>query len=357
VMRRSIVLAGGGPVSSLQAIAQQAEDAGLHRVWTTEGAGSDGMARALAIGLATSRIGIGTGIAYSFPRLPLHAAATVADTQECLGGRFTYGLGIGTRGIRRRYGIEEDHPAPRLGEYVDVVRAALHSTGSFEFSGRFYQCKAPVLTFDGDPVRRAATKIYGSGVNAIMLEHAAAHCDGVGLHPLAGIRPRYLNEVTLPALQRGSSKASWREHDLELALWYICSVHPDRAIARARAAHVLAFYFCTPSYSAPLAGTGFEGIATELQAAFRASPPPVDWESLAALIPAEMVDAICLAGTAAEVRARLTGLEDELAACGIGEIVLEPTSHGGPGAFAESCRGIIEAAGQDAAGARHQAAG
>lgn len=346
-MRRSIVLAGGGSIADLQAIARQAEDAGLHRVWTTEGTGSDGLVRALAIGMVTSRIGVGSGIAYSFPRLPLHAAATVADTQECLGGRFTYGLGIGTRGIRRRYGIVEDHPAPRLGEYADLVREALHSKGSFEFSGRFYQCQAPLLQFHGDPGRRAQTRIYGSGVNAVMLEYSAAHCDGVALHPLAGIRPRYLHEITLPALQRGSSRAGWRDHDLELALWYICSVHPDRDTARARAAHVLAFYFCTPSYSAPLAGTGFEEVAAELQAAFRASPPPVDWTALAGLIPGEMIDAICLAGTRDEVRARLAALEPELAAAGIGELVLEPTSHGGPEVFTESCRGIIAAAGDD----------
>jgi alkanesulfonate monooxygenase SsuD/methylene tetrahydromethanopterin reductase-like flavin-dependent oxidoreductase (luciferase family) len=347
-MQRSIVLAGGGPIASLQAIARRAEDAGLDRVWTTEGTGSDGLVRALAIGLATSRIGIGSGIAYSFPRLPLHAAATVADTQECLGGRFTYGLGIGTRGIRRRYGIAEDHPAPRLGEYADLVRAALRSSGSLEFSGRFYQCSAPVLRFDGDPGRRAGTRIYGSGVNAIMLEYSAAHCDGVALHPLAGIRPRYLHEVTRPALHRGSRRAGWRDHDLELALWYICSVHQDRAVARERAAQVLAFYFCTPSYAAPLIGTGFEEVATELQAAFRASGPPVDWPALAALVPDEMIDAICLAGTCDEVRARLASLEEELAAAGIGELVLEPASHGGPEAFAQSCLGIIAAAGQTA---------
>jgi alkanesulfonate monooxygenase SsuD/methylene tetrahydromethanopterin reductase-like flavin-dependent oxidoreductase (luciferase family) len=346
-MRRSIVLVGGDSIASMAAIASEAEDAGLHRVWTTEGTGSDGLVRALAIGLATSRIGIGSGIAYSFPRLPLHAAATIADTQECLGGRFTYGVGIGTRGIRRRYGIVEDHPAPRLGEYADLVREALRSDGSFEFSGRFYQCKAPLLQFHGDPARRARTRIYGSGVNAVMLEYSAAHCDGVAIHPLAGIRPRYLHEVTLPALRRGSSRAGWRDHDLELALWYICSVHPDRDVARARAAHVLAFYFCTPSYSAPLNGTGFEEVATGLQAAFRASEPPVDWQALAALIPGEMIDAICLAGTADEVRARLADLEPELAAAGVGELVLEPTTHGGPGAFAESCRGIIAAAGHE----------
>jgi alkanesulfonate monooxygenase SsuD/methylene tetrahydromethanopterin reductase-like flavin-dependent oxidoreductase (luciferase family) len=346
-MKRSIVLVGGSSIASMAAIAREAEEAGLHRVWTTEGAGTDGLVRALAIGLATSRIGIGSGIAYSFPRLPLHAAATIADTQECLSGRFTYGVGIGTRGIRRRYGIEEDHPAPRLGEYADLVREALRSDGSFEFSGRFYHCKAPLLRFQGDPARRAQTRIYGSGVNAVMLEYAAAHCDGIALHPLAGLRPRYLHEVTLPAVQRGSRRAAWRDHDLELSLWYICSVHPDRDVARARAAHVLAFYFCTPSYSAPLNGTGFEEVATELQAAFRANKPPIDWESLAKLIPSEMVDAICLAGTAEDVRARLTDLETELAAAGISELVLEPTTHGGPDAFTESCRGIIAAAGQE----------
>jgi alkanesulfonate monooxygenase SsuD/methylene tetrahydromethanopterin reductase-like flavin-dependent oxidoreductase (luciferase family) len=343
-MRRSIVLAGIAPLAVLQELTRSAEAAGLYRVWTIEGTGGDGIVRALAIGVATSRIQVATGIAYTFPKLPLHTAGMVAEVQDLLGGRFTLGLGAGTRGIRRRYGLEEDHPAPRFGEYVDLVRDALESDGAFEFSGRFYRSSAPMLSFAGDPARRRATRIYGSGVNKIMLETAAAHCDGVGLHPIAGIQP-YFDEVALPALAHGYERsAKKRDEPLSIALWYICSVHADRAIARQRAAEVLAFYFSTPSYGTPLQGSSWAAAAAQVRDAFRAAVPNIDWHALGALIPDGMIDEFCLAGTPDEVAERLIPLEHELAERGVDELVLEPTSHSGVGELIESCEGIIRAA-------------
>src|SRR5580693_4085683 len=248
-------------------VAQAAEAGGLHRVWLTEGTNSDAIVRAVAAGAVTSSVLIGTGIAYSFVRPPLHMAATAADVQEALDGRFALGIGPGTRGIRRRYGIVEDHPAPRFGEYVDLMKAALATEHGFEFSGRFFTSSAPLLHYEGDRERRLSLPIYGSGLNRFMLESAAAHCDGIALHPLTGIEP-YLQNVTLPAIERGSERGTRRP---VLAMWHITSVHPDRAIARQRAAIVLAFYFSTPSYARTLEGTGWEGVATTLQEEFRKS--------------------------------------------------------------------------------------
>lgn len=341
-MKLSMVFAGGGPMPVQGKLAVAAEEAGLYRLWTTESLGSDGLLRALAIGLATSRIRVGTGIAYTFPRLPLHAAGAAAEVAEALGGRFTFGLGAGTKGIRRRYGIEEDHPAPRFAEYVRLLRGALASSGGYEFDGRFYRAKAPSLGFHAAESTRRAIEIYGSGVNRIMLETTAQHCDGVALHPLAGIRP-YFDDVTLPALQRGSVRAP-RDEKLPTALWYICSVHDDPDIARHRAATILAFYFSTPSYAVPLQGTRWESAGAKLREAFREAGYPTPWDDLARLVPEAMTEEICLTGTADEVTRKIADLESRLEGMGIDELVLEPTAHGALPEFIESCEGIIAAA-------------
>jgi alkanesulfonate monooxygenase SsuD/methylene tetrahydromethanopterin reductase-like flavin-dependent oxidoreductase (luciferase family) len=346
-VRLSIVLAGGAPISVQCELAVAAEAAGLHRIWTTEGLGCDGLHRAMAIGLATSHVEIGTGIAYTFPRLPLHAAGAAAEVADALDGRFTLGLGAGTRGIRRRYGVEEDHPAPRFAEYVRLLRGALTSSNGYEFQGRFYKAQAPSLEFHVSDAIRHGIKLYGSGVNRIMLETTAQYCDGVALHPLAGIRP-YLDQVTLPALERGTSRAE-REHRLATALWYICSVHNDSAIARQRAATILAFYFSTPSYAAPLSGTPWEGAAAKLREAFREAGYPTPWAELARIVPEGMTNDICLTGTPEEVSQKIGALERNLAGLGIDELVLEPTAYGGLSEFTESCEGIISAASSAAA--------
>src|SRR5262249_32706857 len=93
-LRRSIVFATDAldPVIEL---AQNAEKAGFQRVWTTEYPHRDAVLRALAIALRTKSIGVGTGIAYAFTRLPLAMAAMSADVQRLSGGRFTLGVGAG----------------------------------------------------------------------------------------------------------------------------------------------------------------------------------------------------------------------------------------------------------------------
>jgi alkanesulfonate monooxygenase SsuD/methylene tetrahydromethanopterin reductase-like flavin-dependent oxidoreductase (luciferase family) len=342
-MKLSLVFAGSAPIPVQQKLAAQAEEAGLYRLWTTESQGCDGLLRAMAIGLATSRILIGTGIAYTFPRVPLHAAGAAADLAETLGGRFTFGLGAGTKGIRRRYGLVEDHPAPRFAEYVQLLRGALASEGGYEFEGQFYRAKAPSLSFNAADETRRAIEIYGSGVNRIILQTTAQYCDGVAIHPLAGIRP-YFDEVTAPALALGSSRADWRPGKLATALWYITSVHDDPATARARAAMILAFYFSTPSYATPLQGTRWEQAGEKLREAFRTAGYPTPWQEIARLVPDEMSEDICLVGSAQEVRRKIAALAPGLESMGIDELVLEPTSHGGIREFTESCTGIIAAA-------------
>jgi alkanesulfonate monooxygenase SsuD/methylene tetrahydromethanopterin reductase-like flavin-dependent oxidoreductase (luciferase family) len=175
-----------------------------------------------------------------------------------------------------------------------------------------------------------------------MLEIAAQYCDGVALHPLAGIRP-YFDHITLPALERGAARAE-TDRNLAKALWYICSVHEDADVARLRAANVLAFYFSTPSYANPLEGTPWDAAGAKVRAAFRESRYPTPSEELARMIPEGMTEDICLTGTPKEVAQKIDVLESSLVGMGIDELVLEPTAFGGLSAFTESCKGIIAAA-------------
>jgi alkanesulfonate monooxygenase SsuD/methylene tetrahydromethanopterin reductase-like flavin-dependent oxidoreductase (luciferase family) len=336
-MELSVVYAGWAPTSVQQNLAKRAEDAGFYRLWTTESMGSDGILDAMALGLATSSIKIGTGIAYSFPRSPFQAAAGAAVLAEALNGRFTLGLGAGTRGLRRRYGIEEDHPAPRFAEYVDLIRGAWTSRGNFEFSGEFFKASVPAIHFNADRALLDALEVHGSGVNRIILQTSAQHCHGVAMHPLAGFSP-YLEDVIVPALAKGAERADWRQGKPWTSLWYIASVHENSDEARRRAAALLAFYFSTPSYQAPISGTRWEQTGADLRDGLRAGK---SWDELVRIVPDEMVEETCLAGTATEVREKLGPVTERLARLGIDEIVLEPPVTRTPEQFEESIGGII----------------
>ena len=303
-------------------IAQAAEEAGLDRVWTTEGFGGDGIVRAGHLLAHTSRIGIGTGIAYSFTRAPLAVAMAAADLAELSGGRFALGSGAGTRGVRaRRFDAAGyDHPAPRTAEYVDLVRAALRSEGGLRFEGRFYQCDFPQLAMPQDAALRAGVPLYAAALNPAMLRAAARSCDGIALHSLA-TAPAYLRDVVAPAIA-GPDRP-------KLAAWKICVVDDDPAAAADAVRRQLAFYFSTPSYHPVLAGTPWtevaqriRDLATELQ--FR------DWAPVAALVPDDMVAAYAVAGDPGSCAEQIAATARRFAAAGIDELVLQLTSGGTP---------------------------
>ncbi len=336
-MELSVVYAGWAPTPVQQELAKRAEDAGFFRLWTTEGMGSDGLLKAMSLGLATSTIRIGTGIAYSFSRSPFQAAAGAAVLAEALDGRFTLGLGAGTRGLRRWFGVEEDHPAPRFGEYADLIRGAWQARGTFEYAGRFFTARVPDIHFPANEDILNALEVHGSGVNRIILQTSAEHCHGVAMHPLAGFSP-YLEDTIVPALAHGARRAQWRAGKLWTSLWYIASVHRDPEVARRRAAALLAFYFSTPSYQTPILGTRWERTGADLRDGLRAGR---SWDELTGMVPREMVQETCLAGTLEEVREKLGSVRGRLASLGVDELVLEPPLTRTPEEFEESMRGII----------------
>lgn len=317
-MKRSIVFATP-EFLSLIPVAQRAEAAGFHRVWTTENPGRDGLMRALTLALRTRTIEIGTGIAYAFTRAPLAMAAAASDLDVASGGRFSLGIGAGTQGMRARwYGIEDfDHAASRLEEYAAVLRTAWAAERDFHHEGRFYKGHYPDL--DGP---RRVVPVWGSGINPTMLRISARSCDGVALHPL-GASTKYLDSVVLPAIAEGAA-AGGRQP--QIALWRMTSIDGDGQAARERARRSLAFYFSTPSYAGPADETGWGDAAAAVRDAYRERG--ADWDSISGLIPDGMVEEFALAGTPDEVRRRWTQLEAEYEGRGIGEAVFQVVGAG-----------------------------
>ncbi len=301
-VRTSLVLASDLLVP-LPTIAARAEEAGLHRVWTTEFQGRDAVLRALALGLSSTRLQVGTGIAYVFTRVPRALAAAALDAQELVGGRFTLGLGAGTRGLRTAYGTEFEPPSTRLAEVV----AELRSTWA---RAEWTRSVPP------PPIAIA-------GVNEVMLRDAAHHGDLVVLHPLCLVE-HHLHERVLPALQAGRDRRTVTT-DVALSAWCIASVDPDSGLARDRARRQLAFYLSTPGYRPVVEGTPWGDQVSDLRTRFKAGET---LDALAAMVPEELLDQVAVMGTPAEVRAGVARRSEELARLGISEIVLQTVSAG-----------------------------
>jgi probable F420-dependent oxidoreductase len=296
-MRPSLVLTAGS-LSDLAQAAASAEEAGFESVWSTEFYDRSATIAAAAMAGATSTIELGTAIAYAFGRTPLVLAAEARDIDELSGGRFTLGIGTGTRRMQRDWhGLDGEHPASRVEELVPLVRRLWHlHEEPVVYDGRFYHVDVKP-TAPAQPPVRPDQPIYTAGVNPRMIEAAGRVSDGLVGHPL--FTAEYVSQVARPALAKGAQHAG-RDVEVPIAGYLTCSVDDDREAARTAARAVVAFNSTVKTYEVVHRLHGFEPHVERIREAWRGG----DFGAMAAAVPDEMLDAIALAGTPDEVRER-----------------------------------------------------
>ncbi|HTO51829.1 MAG TPA: LLM class flavin-dependent oxidoreductase [Myxococcota bacterium] len=290
-MRLGLILSAP-TIADQIAAARHAEARGFDSVWTIEFFNMNGFVRLTAVAAATTRVKLGTGIAYAFMRTPLLAAAAAMDIDELSNGRMILGLGSGTRSMNERwYSIKfDDPPAPRIREAVALVRAAIAAQkgGGLKFAGRYYQIDIPQYSRPAAP--RQHIPVYIAAVNRGMIRAAAASADGLVGHPI--FTRKYIREAVLPEL--AGSKCA-------LAPYVICSVSNDVEQARREARAQIAFYYTTKLYHSVLDLHGWRSVGEEIASHFKRG----DFAAMTAAVPDALVDEIAIAGRPDEARERL----------------------------------------------------
>lgn len=319
-MKRSLALA----IPSFDALAESAqtlERLDFHRAWATELRTRDAVVRALEIGSETSSLNVGTGIAYAFTRHPLAMAAAAIEANEAVGGRFALGIGVGTAHTRHEYGLEFDHPAPRLAEYIALIRAAIEADGSLDFEGRFYNVRMPGFRYAESQASRETLRLYGSALNPVALKAIAKSCDGVALHPFGHVGA-YLEQVVLPSLDAGSSSVG-RSRPI-IASWMIACALDDGERARDLSRAQIALYAAQPAFAPYFAYTDWAAAAESIRDSVDLSRGPQNWLEVGrAAVNDDMLDGLAAAGTPEQVAARIVEKEAELAGYGVDELTFQ----------------------------------
>jgi probable F420-dependent oxidoreductase len=291
----------GGPMPAVADLARMAEDGGYESVWVAETAYSAYVQAALAC-QATSSIKVGTNIALAFPRSPTITAMTARDLAELSAGRFILGLGSQVKRVNEhRFAVPFEHPAPKMTEYVDVIREVLATFRGepIDHRGRFYT--VTMRPFPGaSPVDDVP--IFIAGVNRTMIAAAGAVADGLLGHPLTS--PTYIREVVRPTLLSAAQAAGRAPGSVSLTNSVILQLNDDRERARSEAALQIAFYATTRTYKPVLEAHGFAELMAPLREAFARS----DLGEMAA-IAMPMVDTYAVAGTEDECRERLAAFD------------------------------------------------
>ena len=301
----------GESIDELQAAAADAEDAGFATVWLSE-LHRSAFVPAAALAAATSRIGIGTGIALAFVRSPLTTALTSLDLDELSDGRFVLGLGTGVKRLNEDWHHATfGKPAPHLRETIAAIRrliATVHTGETVEMEGEWEPLRLRGYQRPFPP-RRTEIPIYVASVGEVMTRLAGEMGDGWIAHELGS--PAYLAEVVMPNIDAGLARARRTRGDVEVVASACCVIDDDAGQAKRWAAGLVAFYASVKTYDAFFDFHGFLAEAKAVQERFRAGKH----DSLADAVPDEMVDALTLAGTPDDVRKwvrRYEGVADQI---------------------------------------------
>jgi probable F420-dependent oxidoreductase len=278
------------------AAAQGAEAEGYDGIVAPENQHDPFLALAVA-GAATSRIELHTGVAIAFARTPMAVAEIGWDMAGSTGGRFVVGLGSQVRAHNeRRFSVAWTPPAPRMREYVQVLRAIWRCWQTGEkpaYEGQHYRFTLMTPNFTPPKIAAPPPAVMIAAVGPAMLRVAAEECDGVKLHGFC--TRKYLTDEIMPRIEAGLAKSGRQRAQYEISGGGFLATGPDDESVAKRFEWVrtrVAFYGSTPAYYPVFAVHGLEDLGLKLNALVRQGK----WSELAREVPDDVAHLFAAVG-------------------------------------------------------------
>jgi probable F420-dependent oxidoreductase len=275
-----------------------AEQAGFDDIWLPDGEGfQDPLALAAALGVATQRIRLCTGVVPVFNRPPPVLATGVVAAEQRAPGRFVLGLGASTGNmVDRWYGLPFERPLTRVRETVALLRQILAGEKT-DFVG--VTLRSQGFRLQGLP--SGPVPIYLAAMGLKMLRLAGEIADGVVLNDFT---PSDRLSWALEQIDVGAKRSGRRADALEIVKRRAVVVAEDGDSLREATAfcrRYLAFYGSAPGYQAMLRELGYGDAVEEIRAGYASR----DRKRTTSAISDAMVSRICTFGSTAVCHARL----------------------------------------------------
>jgi probable F420-dependent oxidoreductase len=254
----------------------------------------------------TDSLELSTAVAIAFARNPMLLANVGYDLQLQSRGRFILGLGSQIRPhIEKRFSSIWSRPAARMREMVLAIRAiwgSWHEGAPLDFRGDFYTHTLMTPVFNPGPNPHGLPPIFVAGIGPRMTEVAGEVADGFFVHPFH--TPEFVEQVTLPALERGFARSGRTRERFAISCQIIIasgSTEEEFASAKNMARAQISFYGSTPAYRPVLECHGWGDLQSELNRLSKRG----GWLEMAGLIDDAVLEEIAVVGAPGEIAAKL----------------------------------------------------
>lgn len=239
-----------------------AESAGYGDLWLPDAEGlQDPLAMAAALGVATSRVRLCTGIVPAFNRPPPLLATAVVAAAERAPGRVVLGLGSSTSNmIERWYGLEYRKPLTRVRETLLLLRQI--------FAGEKTAFNGVTVRSEGFRLKAlppAPVPLYIGAIGPEMLALAGELADGVLLNDFT---PPDRLDWALAQVERGAKRSGRSVDDIEIVKRRGLLLTDDEQAGLDYFRDYLGFYGSAPAYQTIMERLGYEAAVAEIRAGY-----------------------------------------------------------------------------------------
>ena len=300
--RLAIYLQDAHSISEAVEYTQYAESSGFEAVWQADSRlVRDAVVPMAAFAAKTEKIKIGSGVVDCWTRNPARLASTFSTLDDLAPGRIILGIGAWWDPLASKVGIERKRPLKVMREVVTTVRALL-ADETVSFSGDFVQLDGGELDYVYQERRPKEVPIYIGATGMKMMELSGEIADGVVLNYL--VSPEY-NKRAMEHLEIGASKAGRSIDEIDRPQLVVCSLAEDRKEALDGARLMVTQYLGQQPHIMKASGVP-EELLDEIGQVLTWPATHEQVEAASKLVPDEVVQMICAAGTPDEVREKVS---------------------------------------------------
>ena len=299
--RLAIYLQDAHPIPEAIEYVRYAEERGFEAVWQADSRlVRDAVVPMAAFAANTETITIGSGVVDCWTRNPARLASTFSTLDDLAPGRIILGIGAWWEPLASKVGVDRRRPLLAIRETVEACRALL-ANETVTYHGEFVHLDGVELDYVYQERRPKDVPIYIGATGDRMLELTGEIADGVVLNYL--VSPEY-NRRAMDRLADGAARAGRSVDDLDRPQLVVCSVAETRAEALDGARLMVTQYLGQQPHIMKASGVP-ESLLEEIGRVLTWPATHEQVEAASKLVPDDVVQMICAAGTADEVREKV----------------------------------------------------